>query len=183
MSISQRYFHSLSESDLIDLGRRWFVNLQKNGNADFYWQRFRKERIWHFSERGLKPEDRLIKPRPMKKIKNPDGTFRFVQRKIECVREVPTIQWDQDMLTTMTYWQIDIKSGEAQMFVDDSKSKMLLHMYDPMQVVNLSRGDQRRLLDTPCSAVRFWIVEERRYRNILAHCVTPRLRRKTRDVR
>ena len=175
MSISQRHFHSLNDSDMIDLGRHWFVNLQSNGLADFYWNRFRDERIKYFSARGLKPEERLIKPTPLKKIKNPDGTFRFVQKRIKCVKKVPAIRWDQDMLTEMTFWQIDIKSGEAQMFVDDSQEQMLLRMYDPMQVVNLSRGDQRRLLDTPCSAVDFWRVEERRYRNILAHCLQERI--------
>ena len=175
MSISQRHFHSLSDSDMIDLGRRWFVNLQSNGLADFYWNRFRDERIRNFSDRGLMPEERLIKPTPLKKIKNQDGTFRFEQKRIKCVKKVPAIRWDQDMLTEMTFWQIDIKSGEAQMFVDDSKKQMLLRMYDPMQVVNLSRGDQRRLLDTPCSVVDFWRVEERRYRNILSHCLQERI--------
>ena len=135
----------------------------------------RKERSKHFGDRGLKPEERLVKPRSLKKITKPDGIVEFVQRKIKCVERVPAIKWDQDLLTTMTYWQIDIKSGEAQMFVDYSKSKMLLRMYDPMQVVNLSRGDQRRLIETPCTANRFWRTEVRRYLNILAFCLAERI--------
>ena len=74
----------------------------------------------------------MIKPTPLKKIKNQDGTFLFEKRRIKCVKKVPAIRWDQDMLTEMTFWKIDIKSGEAQMFVDDSQEQMLLRMYYPM---------------------------------------------------
>jgi len=143
--------------------------------ANHIWQRFKDERIKSFREEGLKPEERMFQPRPKKKIKNPDGTFRYIQRRIKCVEFVPAIKWDQDILRRMTYWHIDFKSGEAQMFVDESKKHMLLRIYDPMQVVNLSRGDQRKILETPCVASRFWRIEERRYRYILARCLSERV--------
>jgi hypothetical protein len=166
----RKYFRSLSESDLMDLGRKRLVNPSGHGYADYFSRKlqddYRKRFYDNFDKTSV-----FIAPRSLKKVTKDDGTIEFVQRPIKRILKVPVKKWPQDVLSTLDHWEIHRDTGEALMYGDRDKRVILLRVFDPMQIVNLSRDDQRRLYDTECLFRPSWTTEESRYRKILRICL------------
>jgi len=167
----RKHFNSLSESDLIDLGKKKLVNITNDQYADYFARKIHMDYLMRFNNDEFDKSKLFIKPRSLKRVTREDGTVEFVQRSIKCMKTVPAHKWPQDVLQRLDNWEIDKVTGEAKMYADKGKKVLLLRINDPMQVVNLSRGDQRRLYDTECSFIPFWLTEENRYRKILRICL------------
>jgi uncharacterized protein YfbU (UPF0304 family) len=82
----------------------------------------------------------------------------------------------------LDHWVIDNNTGEAKMYADRGKQKVLMTVYDPMQLVNLSRSDLRTLDDTECSFLPFWKTEENKYRKIIRICLSARIHANSRRL-
>jgi hypothetical protein len=171
----QNQFHSLSESDLMELGRKWLVNPTNDRCAEFYSKKLNDDFKLRYREEGFDKTKLFVKPRKLKKITKADGSVEYVQRRIKCILKVPAKKWPQDVLGNLSKWEIEKNTGEARMYSDREKKVLILRMNDPMQLVNLSRNDQRRLYDTECGFINFWKTEEHRYRKILRICLHERI--------
>ena len=167
----ERHFRSLCEEDLHELGNNWIINPSDDGLADIVGKNLRRD-FW--LRKNMQDSDKpqyKIEPRSKKRTVKPDGTVEYVQRDIKCMIKVPAKKWAQDILDKMDNWEIDRNSGEAKMYADSQKKILLRRVYDPMQMVNFSRNDLRKLYDTECSFLPFWKHEETRYRKILQLCL------------
>jgi len=136
--------------------------ISKNLHSDF-WLR-----------KNMKDSDRpqfKIEPRPLMKVVKPDNSVEYVPHDVICMIKVPAKRWAQDVLDKMVSWEIDRDTGEAKMYADAEKKILLRSVYDPMQLVNFSRKDLRRLYDMECSFLPFWKHEEERYRKIIQLCL------------
>jgi hypothetical protein len=175
------HFHSLCESDLMDLGRKHLINYSNNDRANHF------ARLIHYDYLNRYKDDydetkRFIKPRKLKKVVNEDGSVSRIQRPVKCYAKVPAKKWKQNMLGLLDNWKIDKNTGEAKMFADRRQEMLIMSMYDPMQVVNLSRSDLRRLYDANYSSVPFWKNEERKYRKIIQVCLHERIHANSRKL-
>jgi hypothetical protein len=85
--------------------------------------------------------------------------------------KVPAKKWGLDILKELNNWEIDRNTGFATMYGDSQKTKVLLSMYDPMQIVNLSRSDLWKLNDIDCLYVPFWRIEAERYKKLIRTCL------------
>ena len=167
----ERHFRSLCEEDLHELGNNWIINPSDDGLADVVGKNLRND-FW--LRKNMKDSDKpqfKIEPRPKKRVVKPDKTVEYVQHDVKCMIKVPAKKWAQDVLDKMDNWEIDRNSGEAKMYADSKKKILLRKVYDPMQLVNFSRNDLRKLYDTECSFLPFWKHEESRYRKILQLCL------------
>jgi hypothetical protein len=182
LSPMKKHFQSLSESDLIDIGKKWIITSDKNAHAKHFGRLIHRDYLMRFNDREDFDKSKLfIKPRKLKKIiKN--GNEEFVQRPIKCMKKVPAKKWDQNILDNLNNWEIDRNTGEARMYADWDKTKILMTVYDPMQLVNLSRSDIRMLYDTECSFLPFWKAEEDRYRKILRICLSAEIHANSRRL-
>ena len=168
---SEKHFRSLCEEDLYELGNNWIINPSEYGHADVVGKKLHED----FKLRSnMKDSDKPkfhIEPRKKKKVVKPDKSVEYIQHDIKCMIKVPAKKWAQDVLEKMDNWEIDRDSGEAKMYADREKKILLRSVYDPMQLVNFSRKDQRKLYDTECSFLPYWRFEESRYRKILQICL------------
>jgi hypothetical protein len=175
VSPMKNHFKSLSKSDLLELGNSKLINPDNDKNAEFYAKRIRDDYLLRFRSDSFDKSRLFIEPRSRKKVTKDDGTVEYVQRPIECMERVPAKKWKQNLLGNLDHWEIDRNSGEAKMYADQDKKIILMRMSDPMQLVNVSRFDQRRLYDTECLFIPFWKTEENRYRKILRICLHARI--------
>jgi hypothetical protein len=181
---SLKHFHSLSESDLIDLGRKPIITSKQNSHAIYFSKLIHKDFLMRFRDSNEQVDETklFLKPRKLKRIIKPDGTVEEIQRPVKCISKVPAKRWDLNILRNLDHWVIDNNSGEAKMYADRGKQKVLMTVYDPMQLVNLSRSDLRTLYDTECSFLPFWKTEENKYRKILRICLSARVHANSRRL-
>jgi len=161
----------LSEADIMELGKKKLVNPSNNPNAEFFARRCHADYRLRFAGEEFDKSKLYFEPRSRKRVRNDDGTIKYVQRPIKCMLKVEAKKWPQNILSNLDNWEIDRNTGEAKMYADKDKKIILMRMNDPMQLVNLSRYDQRTLYDTECSYIAFWTFEENRYRKILRICL------------
>ena len=171
LAFKERHFRSLCEDDLHELGNNWIINPSNDGLADVICKNLRQDFWSRKNVKGSEKPKLHIEPRPLKRVVKPDKSVEFVQQDIKCMIKVPAKKWKQDVLDKMDNWEIDRDTGEAKMYADREKKILLRSVYDPMQLVNFSRKDQRKLYDTECSFLPYWRFEESRYRKILQICL------------
>jgi hypothetical protein len=165
------YFKSLSADDLFEIGKKELINPNRNGSAAIFGTWLYRDYRSRFADEDFDVNKLFIKPRKKKKITRDDGRVEYIQKPIDCLTTVPARKWEQNILSKLDNWEIDKNTGFAKMFGDAKKTELLLSMYDPMQIVNLSRSDLRKLDDITCKCVTFWNVERDRYRKLIRICL------------
>ena len=174
LSVRMKHFRSLSADDLVEIGKRKLINPHDCGCAAVFAKRFYNDYRSRFDD-DFDEKKLYIQPRKKKKISKADGSIEWIQRPIECMSTVPAKKWDQDVLKEMDNWELDRNTGFATMFADSQKTKVLLSIYDPMQIVNLSRSDLWKLNDIDCSYIAFWKIEAERYKKLIRVCLKERI--------
>ena len=96
-------------------------------------------------------------------------SVRVVYQPVKCLTKVPLKKMPQDVLETVKWWYVDKDTGEAVM--QDQDYKELLRVYDPLHLVNLSKGDLLKLNELSLLCMDIWIDEAQKYKRVVRMCV------------
>ena len=175
LKVSKDAFNSLPETDFDDLAYERLVNPEADMNAMLFEKWIRNDKF--LKKKNVSDKSKyMFHPRTVKRIIKPDGTAEYRSGKIKCVKRVPLKKWKQDILDDLDCWRIDYMTGEAFMLAGrEQQHKELLRMYDPLQLINLSRKDLRKLDVTQSYSARFLGFELERYKRVIKLCLKDRI--------
>ena len=96
--------------------------------------------------------------------------MKMLYKPVKCLKKVPLKRMPQDVLGNMKWWFVDSETSEA--VIEDEQDKVILRIYDPLHLVNLSRNDLLKLHENHILFHDSWRHEGRKYQKVVKVCMT-----------
>lgn len=167
-------FNSLSVADFKALAKIPLIN-RENVKEAMWFEKWIKSDVWKL-EHGEKDLSKFRfhpdqgKMKVLNEIDPWTGKSKIVYKygKVKSIRWIPLHQWAQDMLRDMEFWMVDRHTGEAVMKTSIAKGdKELLRISDPLQLINFSHVDLKRLVMLPMGCDNILVDEKDRYEKMV----------------
>ena len=75
----------------------------------------------------------------------------------------------QDVLGNLKWWFVNVNTGEAEMW--DHDDNVVMKVYDPIHLVNLSEADLKKLSETKIFCREDWEQQAWEYQAVIEVCV------------